>query len=261
MPKTVENPIPNFTAGAANIEDVTQPMGPLEKGDQAIVDALHRLPDHTGMDVRPATELVARDPDGTVTRIIKDGSYKQEMASAHTMRPDGSSESVSTLMNPIPGTETISVTKTEQSADKGSHSVHVSGNKVAEGGDLTGKTDRAQAQAIKLEVADKIDAVTKRMSEEQIQDPALARDMADAEKPYRDRIAERKKEVAAAKKVADLAVRNYVDNVGDVMPEDLERTQTDETITRAGVARANDEDMDRANEAAKAVHEAHETRP
>lgn len=258
MSKTVETLSPYIPASAANIEDMTQPMGPLEEGDQAIVDALHRLPDHTGMDVVPTTKLMARDADGAVTHLTKDGTYKQEMAAVHTMRPDGSSESVSTLVNPIPGMETIRVTKREASAEAGSHSEYVSGNKVAERAGEEGETDRARAQAIKLKVAEKIDAATRRMSEEQIQDPVLARDMADAEAPYRENIAQRKQKVAAAKSAADILFRNHVDRVGDVTQEDLRQAQAHETTVRDAVAQANREDMDSAQAAAEAARQQYE---
>jgi hypothetical protein len=99
--------------------------------------------------------------------------------------------------------------------------------------------DRAKAQAVKLEAAERIEEATQRLKDGQIQDPVLAREMAEAEMPHRNEIADRKKDVAMAKEAADLATKNYVDGIGNVGTEELERKQTHVTMLRGVTEKAN----------------------
>ncbi len=153
--KKVEAAYDFLTPPPANIEDMTQPMGPLEEGDQRIVDAVHRLPEG---------EHVVEQDDGTRIRIIKDKSYGREQAIAQTTKPDGSIEQAGTLINkPVsigeaPGVNDISADMSEWPADhrRGGRTTHnVMGNRV--GNVMHLERDRPAAQAIKREVARKID--------------------------------------------------------------------------------------------------------
>lgn len=95
-------------------------------------------------------------------------------------------------------------------------------------------------------------------TDQRIDDPSLAEAMAYAEQPHRDEIAERQKDVAVVKEAADLAVRNYVDNVGDVTPAELEAKSLRHTMLRGATGRANARSLQVANEASEAVRQQYE---
>ncbi len=146
-----------LTPPAARMEDRTQPMGPLEQGDQALVDAAHKLPE--------GRHEIRHDGRG-VTWVSKSESLGQDIAVVDTMTTDGAHEHASTLINTIPGVEGISADIGHSTAwDQGSGSrARVSGNRI--GSDVLRMkvgTNRKEAQAIKLEVAGKIDAAREQM--------------------------------------------------------------------------------------------------
>lgn len=167
--KEVKAPYDFMVPPAANLEDMTQPVGPLLEGDQALVDAAHKL---------PAGEHVA-EKDGTYTRVSKYDELGRDQVVTHTTLPDGTVESASTLIDYVPGMEGISADISEWPAgERGGRTVaEASGNNV--GGVIHPQEDREQAQAIKLEVAHEIDAATQRLIDGQVQDPVVAQKMAE----------------------------------------------------------------------------------
>lgn len=160
MPKPVEAPNPYISPPAANVEDMTQPYGPLEEGDQAVIDAMHRLPERTGLG---PDEHLAREADGTITRLARDGTFGQDIVTAHTTKPDGSTESVTAFVDVVPAMDTISVSKHDSYNGAAVDSIDASGNEVGVG--HAAETDRAKAQAAKLEVASRIDKMRERIGE------------------------------------------------------------------------------------------------
>lgn len=165
MPKPVEAPNPYVAPPAANIEDMTQPMGPLEEGDQALVDAAARLPEGRH-------EIRHGDEGEGVTWVSKSESLGQDIAVVDTMTGDGAHEHASTLIAKIPGVEGISADMGHSTAwDQGSGSkAYVSGNRI--GSDVLKMkvgTNRKEAQAIKLEVAGKIDAAATKLGHDAVE--------------------------------------------------------------------------------------------
>lgn len=163
MPKPVEAPNPYVARLAANIEDMTQPMGPLEEGDQALVDAAHRLPEG---------QHEIRHDDGGKTWVNKSENFGQDVAVVDTMTADGAHEHASTLINKIPGIEGVSADISHSTEwDQGSGSrAYVTGNRV--GADVLNMkvgTKRREAQAIKLEVAKKIDAAREQLGHDAVE--------------------------------------------------------------------------------------------
>jgi hypothetical protein len=166
MPKPVEAPNPYVSPPVANIEDMTQPMGPLEEGDQALVDAAHRLPEG---------QHEIRHGDESVTWVNKSESLGQDVAVINTMTAEGAHESAGTLINTVPGAEGISADMAHSTAwDQGSGSrAHVSGNRI--GSDVLQMkvgSNRREAQAIKLEVAGKIDAAAEQIGQQAVEEAA-----------------------------------------------------------------------------------------
>jgi len=164
MPRSVEAPNPYVSPPAANIENMTQPMGPLEEGDQALVDATHRLPEG---------RHEIRHDNGGMTWASKSESLGQHVAVVDTMNSDGSTEHASTLINMMPVRENgVSADlghSTEWDLGSGSKA-HVSGNRI--GSDVLSMkvgTHRKEAQAIKLEVANKINAATKQLGHDAVE--------------------------------------------------------------------------------------------
>lgn len=166
MPKPVEAPNPYVGPPAANIEDMTQPMGPLEEGDQALVDAARLLPEGPH-------EI--RHDDGSVTWVNKSESSGQNVAVVDTLTADGAHEHASTLINKVPGIAGISADISHSAVwDQGSGSkAHIAGNRI--GRDVTQMkvgTHRREAQAIKLEIASKIDAARKQLGHDAVEKTA-----------------------------------------------------------------------------------------
>lgn len=145
-----------LTPPAANIEDMTQPMGPLEKGDQALVEAVEKLPEG---------EQTVELGDGTRVRIIKEASPGRDQAIAQISRSDGSVEQTGVLIDKVPGVGSISADISEWPADgSGGRTIHeVRDNEV--GSIFDPKHDRESAQAIKHEVASKIDIAREHLGE------------------------------------------------------------------------------------------------
>lgn len=157
MPKPVEAPNPYVEPAVANIEDMTQPMGPLEEGDQALVDAAHRLPEGSH-------EI--RQEDGSVTWVNKSEGLTQDIAVVNKMTADGGHEHASTLIDKISGAEGINADIKHSTAwDQGSGSkAFVGGNRIGSGVmEIKVDTHRREAQAIKLEIADKLDTAAKEL--------------------------------------------------------------------------------------------------
>lgn len=85
----------------------------------------------------------------------------------------------------------------------------------------------------------------------QIQDPSLAHDMALAEAPHRDEIAERNQKVADATAAATETVKNYVDNTGNVGPREIDDAQWEEIGAKVSATTGNRESLEAADEAAE----------
>lgn len=196
-----------LTPPAAAIEDMTQPMGPLEEGDQALVDAVQNV---------PAGEHMARQDDGSVVRLKKDGTYKQDIVLADTTEADGSTTGVSTLISTVSsGSEGISASKSEYLAGErgGRTTDHVSGNQV-ETSTLTMEPDRNKAQAVKLEVARKINEARDRIDQTgdtRSDDTELSRTAASAEDVMRDAAKTSEARAAAARAVGHEATASIHD--------------------------------------------------
>jgi hypothetical protein len=161
--KTVETLNPYVEPSAANIDDMTQPMGPLEEGDQALVDATHKLPE--------GPQEIRHD-DGGVTWANKSESLGQHVAVINTRNADGSYENASALINTVPGIAGISADMGHSTAwDQGGGSrARVSGNSI--GSDVMNMkagTHHAEAQAIKLEVASKINAAAEQLGHDAVE--------------------------------------------------------------------------------------------
>lgn len=153
----VEAPNPYVSPPVANIEDMTQPMGPLEEGDQALVDASNMLPEG---------RHEIRHTDGSVTWLGKQASFGQDIVTVHRATPEGASHDAATLINKIPGVEGISGDISDRTAwdRSGGSRTHVSGNTV--GGDvmsMQAKPNRKEAQAVKQVIADRIDRARERV--------------------------------------------------------------------------------------------------
>ncbi|GEM_PF-6858482 len=155
-------------APAARIEDRTQPMGPLEEGDQALVDATHLLP-------KGRHEI--RHDNGDVTWINKSESLGQDIAVVDTVTSDGAHGHASTLISKVPVhkgpvNEGISADIGHSTVwDQASGSkAYVAGNRI--GGDVTRMkvgTHRTEAQAIKLEIASQIDTARKQLGHDAVE--------------------------------------------------------------------------------------------
>lgn len=249
----VEGPYPFVTPPAARLEDRTQPMGPLEEGDQALVDAAHKL---------PAGEYVT-EQDGVRTRVLKDEGVGRDQVIATTTTPDGTIEQAGTLIDSIPqgsidrvGPISAGISLYPAGETGGKTIAEASGNEV--GSVFNAEYDRPKAQAIKLEVAREIDAATQRLEEGRVDDPALAAEMAEAEKPHRDEIAERKRASTLAAEMADVAMSRTVDPSPGALPSDMLNPKLQASMLRDVSERANRKDMERAESAARAAREAHE---
>lgn len=252
MPKEVAPPYDFMTPPAANLEDMTQPMGPLEEGDQALVDAAHKL---------PAGEHIAEHDDGTRTRVLKDEGFAREQVVTDTTLPDGTIEGASTLIDSAPGVEGINANISEWPAgERGGHTVHnVMGNDV---GNVPGprEANREEAQAIKLETAREIDSARERLETARVQDPGLAREMADAEKPHRDKVAERDSEAAAADAAAEKAAKQFGEGAEGIGDADVLKKSQQAARLGGAARRANEISLSHADAAAEQVREQHETR-
>ncbi len=138
-----------LTPPAAAIEDRTQPMGPLEKGDQALVDAVQAFPEG---------RQEIKHEDGSITYAVKEQNLMQDIVSTSTRGSDGSASGVSTSINKMPGISNVSGSIDQK--DAGGSRAYVSGNTV--GADvlkMQAEPNREKAQAIKLEIANKINDV------------------------------------------------------------------------------------------------------
>lgn len=145
-------------------QKMTQPMGPLERGDQAVVDALHRLPEHSGQG--RATELTAHDPDGSTTWMARGSFANEDLVTGHIKHRDEGSETVTAVVDPTRGGDAISISMGDSYAGSSPDVVHVSGNEVE--AHRVKVTDRAQAQALKLEAAGRLDTMREHVGEASI---------------------------------------------------------------------------------------------
>ncbi|HYH36552.1 MAG TPA: hypothetical protein VD706_03570 [Candidatus Saccharimonadales bacterium] len=188
-------------------------MGPLEEGDQKLVDAVHRL---------PADRHVMEMPNGGFVRTVKHEIPGGLIANAEVSTPDGATERAGTLIDTVPrssGNDVIAdIAEWPAGEQFGRTTDEAVGNKVRDEGEdkdlFAMRHDRAEAQAIKLKVAGKLEQATRHLSDNQIQDRELARDMAEAERPHRDTIAERQEAAAVAQQVAALAVSRFRKGTG-----------------------------------------------
>lgn len=241
MPKEVIPQISNTVSHAANFSDMTQPMGPLEQGDQAVVDAAHRLPEG---------EHVAEHADGSRTRVVKSKDGNMEVVVAKTTQADGSEEKVSTVIDSVPGGNGIDVDVDEFAGGEAKFSSAYQNN-VGEPFDR--HQDHKQAQAIKLDAADRIDAATKRLMGEQVQDPETAREMAEVEAPNRDLVKENDRAAKLAREAAEAAAKQFGDGVKGVTDADVTAISQQEAMMTDVARRANERLLNEADAAAQEV--------
>jgi hypothetical protein len=157
MPKiNIPDPKDPFEAHpAAREQDRTQPFGVLEEGDQALVNAAHRL---------PAGERIINGDSGETTRLFKHESPGQIKASAETTEPDGTTARAGTMINKLrtAGDNAISASTIhwQRGEDVGKATLtHVTDNTI----DL--QPDHEAAQTLKLEVANRIDETRQHLGE------------------------------------------------------------------------------------------------
>ncbi len=151
--KKVEAMYSYMTPPSANFEDMTQPMGPLEQGDQALVDAAQEIPEG---------EHIVELDDGSQIRIIKEARHDQH-AIVQTTRPDGSIEQAGTMITPARNYISADIAQWP-AGDGGGRTTHEArGGEV--GSVLDPEQNRESSQAIKLEVADKITTARKHLGE------------------------------------------------------------------------------------------------
>jgi hypothetical protein len=211
----------------------SQPMGPLEEGDQALIDAMHRL--EPGDYRRDQTEMS--------TLVEKRESPYGHDAFVRNDMVDGSSERIAIDVSPsrVPGTTelgSINAHTITRGADSQEGHVFTSviDNRITAGLGDKGTVDREQAQALKLKIAQKVDNARERLEATRVDDPALAQDMAEAEQPYQDTIAERNQHAPSREELTG----------GDKM--------TGMTLLGlGGVALANERDAEQAQTAAETV--------
>lgn len=234
---------------AVPIEQMTQPMGPLEEGDQTLVDAAHRI---------PAGVHEARHPDGTLTRVVKGEHPDRDVVTTTTYSPDGTGKEASATITHTPGLEGVRASSrewpTNEESKNGSNEVHR--NDVQDGPSILDmKHDREQAQAVKLQIARHIDQAGQNV-DTRIQDPEVAREMALGEKPHRDEIAERNQEVEIANEAVKEAARRYAEDGshGDEIGEKAMRASRIERAARG----ANETSLAHANAAAEAIRQEHQ---
>jgi hypothetical protein len=224
------------------------PLDNRAEGDQALIHAADMLPEG---------ERRLDHDDGTHTRVYKTEGPDRVQVVAEVSNPDGSTEQASTLIKSAPGDEVVSADIAKWPADKSKiESEQAVGDLV--NGELAPQPDRKRAEAIKLDVAKRIGNATQRLAERRVEDPELAREMADAEKPHRDDIAERKKEVALKKENANRASIQLADgkiSEGAATERSQQAAMLDDVSRRA-----NERDLREAEAAAERVREQHETR-
>lgn len=156
MPKPVEAPNSYVSPPAANIEDMTQPMGPLEEGDQALVDAANKVPEG---------RQEIRHSDGAVTWLGKQTNFGHNIVTVHRATPEGSTHDAAVLISKVPGVEGISGDISDKTAwdHAGGSRAHVSGNTVGEDVlHMQAEPNRKEAQAVKDLIADRIDKARER---------------------------------------------------------------------------------------------------
>jgi len=150
---------------------MVRPMGPLEAGEQAIVDAITLVPEG-----RHSAER-----DGIRVVVVKQGDASFIGATAEAFKPDGSSEEVRAFIDVTLGSNqgVVMVDRTEWAPDddgepKIENDITVDGKSVARsneddaqlGGSLARQTEAPiQAQNTKLEVALKLVAATELLTE------------------------------------------------------------------------------------------------
>src|SRR5665213_2144010 len=132
------------------IQDMTQPMGPLDEGDQALADVAGGI---------PSGEHSAEYDGGTV-RVSKQRGAAEDVIVATTAKPDGSTEYASTVINRAPKGAVIVARKREWplgSFGDSQRNTQALGNEVWTGNNpFNREPDRQVAQALKLEVAERI---------------------------------------------------------------------------------------------------------
>ena len=175
MPKPVEAPVPalNPVPPAANLEDMTQPVGPLEKGDQALADAIQSFPE--------GNYRIEND-DGTVSRYhgktkTSDGSngVNTTITLQDAKEVDSSTDESgkqlaagiflgSQIGDRDPGSIAAQTREWSSENRAGKVTSDVQGNEVQTGTtSTTMEVDRVRAQAQKLEMAKQINDARERI--------------------------------------------------------------------------------------------------
>jgi hypothetical protein len=164
MPKiNIPDPKDPFEAHpAAREQDRTQPFGVLEEGDQALVNAAHRL---------PAGERIIKGDSGETIRLFKHESPGQIKASAETTEPDGTTTRVGTMSNKLRTAGDNAISASTAKWQRGEDGGKVVVTRVTDNTAPTDKFtrtayhDHEAAQTFKLEVADKIETARQHLGE------------------------------------------------------------------------------------------------
>ncbi|HYF97230.1 MAG TPA: hypothetical protein VD947_04320 [Patescibacteria group bacterium] len=155
---------PKYTSQEIPLEEMTQPMGPLQEGDQALVDAVNKLPEGehvvAGQDGSFAAVEKEKGPATTIvttrTTEAADGSVKETNALIHKL-PLRGGITTKTIYTEVPGPDS-------RGRGEKSTTLETIENQVAVNfGELT--KDRERAQQVKLDAAGKIDTVREKVEE------------------------------------------------------------------------------------------------
>lgn len=149
------------------VEAMTQPMGPLERGDQAIVDVVANIP--------AGEHRVTQD--GVNTRVLKTEMPGRDMLSTQTLYPDGTWEETGADIGKATGARISADIADQPTVLGGEYNTYTNGNNVGESvipasadGESTESitpavADRKNAQRDKVEIARRIEAASKRLGD------------------------------------------------------------------------------------------------
>jgi hypothetical protein len=155
----------------ARIEDMTQPMGPLEEGDQALIDAIHRSPDanHKRVQTDGSETSVSKweDVGGVVLKYETDygldGGKEEGKVNIDYFKPNGpvrpNGPAFPLSSDPIfKAGIRLDITRTPPDEDAEPTFTQIANNRVD---DIDGaRFNRSEVQNLKLEIAKRIDAAT-----------------------------------------------------------------------------------------------------
>jgi hypothetical protein len=172
-------------------------MGPLEEGDQALVDAVRKI--SVGDHVAEQDDVLRGGDDkrGIHTRVRKNVHQDEhpeeirvyvqtDIPDSSQFDRDGSKQGDFIIINKETGDIDADYYVSPTLRTKGGEG----GNSGYYSEDPDG---RAKAQQAKLKIAQRLGAATQRLIDGQVEDPRLARKMAEGEKEFRERVVKRNK--------------------------------------------------------------------